>query len=779
MSRSHCTSSTVFFNRLDPFVPNFLSSHSQISSETLRFTTADVINSPIPQNILEKNEKSFKTFFSKNIFSEKVGLGFSSGLGLGLEFCSKSISTPEFENLLRKRKMSSNSMISGIGFSSNVANWRRETVFFDSRSKKMDGLEEREKKFSTGSRFLSSIKDETFGDSDIYVLLDSAGREEKENELNVDPAQLASLWTFLHTLPDPNSHVAPAVELWGGQPGCDVTLELARATVNRLQRSRKYRQAFQLSEYLIKNSRRFKVGSVDYKKVIQNCCRWMRYQFAEKLFLNFPQEYQTEEVYLGFVLSAAKKGFTKNVDEHLEKMKIMGIEISVASFNARLIAYGKRGPLGKIEEILEDMRLHGIKPNRQSYNIIINAFGKAQNFEGMYKFYEKLKEEWGEGDNVTYNSMFWCLFSAEKNEEGEKIVEICRNGPGFSLSTYLSLIWSYSRQGKIEKMESVFNEMREKKLPTFSQIWMARIHGYGKSGNPIMAKKVFDEMVLDQIPPLTKCYNCLLFAYTNNKEMEDAKTLFEKMKSEGIFPDSVSYQYMLKGYMKVGNFEAARKIIQDLIPLKNRRQLRPVYMSFMDLLETFAEKGSVKTVEELANSAEKLYKPGTEIYTLWLKSYIVLRERMEKGGKGREEREQREGEGESGDGGVVVEGEGVYAVGVGAGVGERVGEEEVEKWDEVVKISVEEFNENVDKILRRMKRGEILLSEEGQEFVRKLGFENRAKDLGLMGKESRETRTVGGAFEIGGVARGERRGGEGEAGFVEESDLLEKQLELL
>ena len=134
------------------------------------------------------------------------------------------------------------------------------------------------------------------------------------------------------------------------------------------------------------------------------------------------------------------------------KMKEVGCEPTLITYNAILNVYGKMGmPWAKIIALVQDMKCHGLAPDLCTYNTLISCCRAGSLYEEALDLFEEIKVAGFRPDAVTYNALLDVYGKSRRPKEAMEVLkQMESNSFRPSVVTYNSLVSAYVRGGLLE-----------------------------------------------------------------------------------------------------------------------------------------------------------------------------------------------------------------------------------------------------------------------------------------------------------------------------------------
>ncbi|XP_022743376.1 pentatricopeptide repeat-containing protein At1g80270, mitochondrial-like [Durio zibethinus] len=389
----------------------------------------------------------------------------------------------------------------------------------------------------------------------------------------------------------PGLSVHKALDKWL-EEGKDLSrAEISVAMLN-LRKRRMYGRALQLSEWL-EAKKQLDFVERDYASRLDLISKLRGLQKAEYYIQTVPNSFRGEVIYRTLLANCVVANNLKKAEEVFNKMKDLELPITSFACNQLLLLY-KRLDKKKITDVLLLMEKENVKPSLFTYRILIDVKGLSNDISGMDQIVETMKAEGIEPDipiqsilakHYVSGGLVEKALEVLKEMEGDNIKEN-RGACQFLLSVYAEL-------GKADEVERIWNVCESN--PRFEE-YLAAIQAWGKLSKIEEAEAVFDRMLkaLRKLP--AKCYAILLKVYSNHKMLQKGKDLVRRMEDNGVQIGPLTWDALVKLYVEAGEVEKADSI---LLKASQQNQVKPLFSSFMVVMEQYSKRGDIHNSEKL------------------------------------------------------------------------------------------------------------------------------------------------------------------------------------
>ncbi|XP_027123250.1 pentatricopeptide repeat-containing protein At1g80270, mitochondrial-like [Coffea arabica] len=454
---------------------------------------------------------------------------------------------------------------------------------------------------------------------------DDIGVHKPQDELELSDAEddkgkktlqkTASSELFKVILAAPGLSVHKVVDKWL-EEGNEVTRPEIAYTMLNLRRRRMFGRALQLSEWLeLKGGHEF--GEREYASRLDLIAKVRGIEKAENYIQNIPKSFRGEILYRTLLANCVAVANLKKAEDVFNKMKDLGFPITSFACNQLLLLY-KRCDKKKIADVLLLMEKDNVKPSLFTYKILIDAKGQSYDITGMEKIVETMKDDDIEPDFATKALLARHYISGGLKEKAESLlqemegVDIKENR--WACHSFLHL---YADLGKADEVHRIWKvcESRPRLLEC-----LAAIEAWGKLKKVEEAEAVFESMAKKWSKLSGKHYSALLKVYANQKLLDKGKDLVKRMADSNCYIGPLTWDALVKLYVDAGEVEKADSILQKAA---EQNRMRPLFSSFMAIMDQYSKRGDVHNTEKLFHKMRKVgYVSRIRQYQSLVQAYI-------------------------------------------------------------------------------------------------------------------------------------------------------------
>ncbi|XP_038906081.1 pentatricopeptide repeat-containing protein At1g15480, mitochondrial-like [Benincasa hispida] len=371
--------------------------------------------------------------------------------------------------------------------------------------------------------------------------------------------------------------------------------EISRADISlamlNLRRRRMFEKALQFSEWL-ESSGQLDFIERDYVSRLDLIAKVQGLHKAESYIANIPKSFQGELIYRTLLANCVVANNVKKAEEIFNKMKDLGFPITTFACSQLLLLY-KRVNKGKIADVLLLMERENVKPSMFSYKILIDAKGLSNDMIGMEQVVDTMKAEGIELDVSALSKLAKHYASGGLKDKAKVILkeieDVNTKGSRWPCRILLPLYGELQMEDEVRRLWKICESN-----PSIGEC-MAAIVAWGKLKNIPEAEKIFDRVVKTwkQSP---KQYSTMLKVYADNKMLVKGKELVKQMADNGCRIGPLTWNAIVKLYVEVGEVEKADSF---LVKAVQKNQAKPLFTSYMIIMDQYARKGDVHNAEKI------------------------------------------------------------------------------------------------------------------------------------------------------------------------------------
>uniref|UniRef100_A0A6M2E9R9 PROP1-like PPR domain-containing protein n=1 Tax=Populus davidiana TaxID=266767 RepID=A0A6M2E9R9_9ROSI len=438
---------------------------------------------------------------------------------------------------------------------------------------------------------------------------------ETDSVVKSSPRKRATTELFNAIVSAPDVSVQSVLDKWVAE-GKDLDrLEISNAIIN-LRKRRMFGRALQLSEWFEANKPQEFVER-DYASRLDLIAKVRGLHKAEVYINKIPKSFKGEVIYRTLLANCVSANNAKKAVEVFNKMKDLELPITLFSYNQLLLLY-KRHDKKKIADVLLLMEKENVKPSLFTYILLIDTKGQSNDIAGMEQIAETMKAEGIEPDIKTQAIMARHYVSGGLKEKAEIVLKEMEGGNleehRWACQFMLPL---YGTLGKADEVSRLWKFC--KKSPRLDEC-MAAIEAWGQLKKIPEAEAVFELMSKTWKKLSAKHYSALLKVYANNKMLSKGKDLIKQMGDSGCRIGPLTWDALIKLYVEAGEVEKADSILNKAV---QQNQMKPMFSSYMIIMEKYASKGDIHNAEKMFHRMRQAgYQARSKQFQTLIQAYI-------------------------------------------------------------------------------------------------------------------------------------------------------------
>ncbi|XP_020250045.1 pentatricopeptide repeat-containing protein At1g80270, mitochondrial-like [Asparagus officinalis] len=413
----------------------------------------------------------------------------------------------------------------------------------------------------------------------------------------------------------PRTSINSALDKWVSE-GKPLGRQEISLVLHNLRRRRFWGKALQFLEWVEANERLEFTGP-DYASYLDLIAKIHGIQKAEKFIEKIPQSFKGEVVYRTLLANCVASGNVKKSEEVFNRIRDLDFPLTTFACNQLLLLY-KRIDRKKIADILKLMEKEKVKPSLFTYRLLIDTKGRENDISGMEELVELMKAEGTEPDLAIHSILARNYIYGNLKEKAEAVLkEIEGDDIKGNRAACKELLPLYASLGKSDDVERIWKVCEAN--PRLEEC-LAATEAWGKLGKIEKAEEVFEHMVNTWKRLSPRYYNAMIKVYGQHKLLSKGKDLAKRMSENGCKIGPLTWDALVKLYVEAGEVEKADSLLQKAT---QQNQMRPLYSSYMAVLDKYAKRGDIHNAEKIfLKLRQNGYSGRMRLYQLLLQAYI-------------------------------------------------------------------------------------------------------------------------------------------------------------
>ncbi|GAA0138632.1 hypothetical protein LIER_00339 [Lithospermum erythrorhizon] len=349
-------------------------------------------------------------------------------------------------------------------------------------------------------------------------------------------------------------------------------------------------------------------------KIIQILGRASKLNHARCILLDMPKNGVAwdEEMWVEMIESYGKSGIVQESVKLFQKMKELGVERTIKSYNMLFKVIMRKGRTMMGKRYFNKMLAEGIEPTVHTYNLMIWGFFLSTKVDTAVRFFEDMKSRGLSPDVVTYNTMINGFHRVKKMEEVEKFfVEMKGRNLEPTVITYTTLIKGYVSVGKVDDALKLFEEMKGYGIKPNAITYSTLLPGLCDAEMMSDAQTALKEMVEKHIEPKeNSIFMRLIIEQCKAGDVNAAADVLKAMVRLSIPTEAGHYGVLIENFCKAGLYDQAvnllDKLIEKEIVLRPQDSFKMEPTAYNAIIDYLCNNGQAEKAETLMRQLLKI-----------------------------------------------------------------------------------------------------------------------------------------------------------------------------
>ncbi|KAJ8900300.1 hypothetical protein K2173_024940 [Erythroxylum novogranatense] len=235
-------------------------------------------------------------------------------------------------------------------------------------------------------------------------------------------------------------------------------------------------------------------------------------------------------------------------------------------YGALLNAYVRDKMREKAESLIEKMRNKGYTTHALPFNVMMTLYMNLKEYDNVDKMVSEMMERSIKLDIYSYNIWLSSCGSQGSIEKMEEVFEKMRQDRNINpnWTTFSTMATMYIRMGQTEKAEDCLRKVESRITGRLRIPYHYLISLYGNIGNKEEVHRVWNnyKSIFPSIPNLG--YHAIISSLLRSGDIEGAEKLFEEWLSVKTHYDPRISNLLMTNYVKEGSFDKAESMFQSM-----------------------------------------------------------------------------------------------------------------------------------------------------------------------------------------------------------------------
>lgn len=283
---------------------------------------------------------------------------------------------------------------------------------------------------------------------------------------------------------------------------------------------------------------KFKItaDSTAFYTLLHALCKHKNIEEAEELMLMDKKLFPLETESFNIILN----GWCNIIVDVVEAKRVWRemsnccITPNANSYTHMICCFSKVGNLFDSLRLYEEMKRKGWVPSLVVYNSLIYVLAKENCIKEAQNLFDMIIEKGLNPDADTYNSIIYPLCEAQKLEEARMVLdEMMKKGVDPTIGTYHALAEVENMAGTLK----LINRMKEVACGPNRSTFLLLLYKFSRWSLPEKALKIWSEMKKYNVDPDSEHYVALIQGLITCGWDKKAREFFDEMKSRGFACD--------------------------------------------------------------------------------------------------------------------------------------------------------------------------------------------------------------------------------------------------
>jgi pentatricopeptide repeat protein len=275
------------------------------------------------------------------------------------------------------------------------------------------------------------------------------------------------------------------------------------------------------------------------------------------------------------------------------------VQVSIFSWNTRLIRSVEAGDYEKTLKLFQQMQQEGMIPNRFTFVPVLNACTSLQALEEGRRIHVQIMQSCCESDVYVGTSLVDMYAKCGSIEDAQRVFY---RMPTPDVAAWSAMILAYVKCGQGQKALDLYQQMQKEGVKSDPITFVGVLNACASLQALEEGRHVHGQMIKSGCELNVFVGNSLIDMYTKCGCIEDARRVFDRMPTR----DVAAWNAMILGHVKCGQGQKAMDLFQQM----QEEGLQPSSVTFVGMLNACA---SVAAIEEGRSVHEQIIQSGCNL----------------------------------------------------------------------------------------------------------------------------------------------------------------------
>jgi pentatricopeptide repeat protein len=361
--------------------------------------------------------------------------------------------------------------------------------------------------------------------------------------------------------------------------------------------------------------------------MIKSCGRERNLQGAVQVFNKLKQSgvHMNAMIYNCLIDACVQCGDLQSATAYFDQMKHLNF-VDVVSYNTILKAHLALGRFQEAHALLQEMAASGLPANKVTYNEFLNALVVAKDRRGIWALLDDMEAAGLSPNSATCSILLKSMTAHSHSSDIERTMSFMnKTEEPMDEVLFSSVIEACIRIRRLDLLSIMMKRFAENGgMPTLTApTYGSMIKAYGQAGNVERVWSLWAEMKNRGVTPTAITFGCTVDALVKNGCVEDAWTLTHELlndENRRQFVNTVIYSTILKGF-------AMSKQTQRIFSVHAEMRERDVQcntITYNTMIDACARCGSMDRVPALLEEMKATHvEPDIITYSTLVKGYCL------------------------------------------------------------------------------------------------------------------------------------------------------------
>merc|ERR1719272_2302037 len=223
-----------------------------------------------------------------------------------------------------------------------------------------------------------------------------------------------------------------------------------------------------------------------------------------------------------------------------------------------------------LESQLKRLQNNGCAINgSHTFGSLIKAYGHAKDVEGVWRCWKEMRSRHIKPTSITLGCMVEAVVSNGDCEGAFELIhqmqddEQCRGA--LNSGIYCSVLKGFTREKKIDRVWSVYEEMNKRKIELSTVTYNTLIDACARCGQMENIPDILEDMKKHRIKPNVITYSTMLKGHCQNGDIQTGFLILEQMKKDArLRPDEIMYNSLLDGCAQNNLVDEGLRLLEEM-----------------------------------------------------------------------------------------------------------------------------------------------------------------------------------------------------------------------